>query len=427
VRPVLAFAAAAALWLAAPPAGRAAVETLTFRSAPITIQPYFTAQGSQAVASPRVDGYVVGFSASVVDTDGRELGNAEVMLHHVVFANVLRRDAMCSSFAGFEGQTLPYAPERFFAAGEEHYELSLPGGYGYANGGKDVWGLVYMLMNHKPVQRTVQVQYTVRYVTGESLTPVRPLWLDIRNCRADPVWDVPGTGGKGSTFVQRKDFRVPLSGRLVAGGAHMHGGAVGLEVANTTCGASLFRARPTWGFTQPRPWLHETGPSHMTSFQTPTGIPVAAGDVLRLSATYDNSLPHTRVMGISIVFLAPGAVSGCGATPPLQLDEQRPGAAPLVRFPLPAAPRGPVRTVTSSLAGDFRFSASRVEIRRGTRFTWRFVGPTAHNVTVANGPIGFSSPSTLRGSFSYRFTRPGTYGLICALHPVAMTQVVRVR
>jgi plastocyanin len=31
------------------------------------------------------------------------------------------------------------------------------------------------------------------------------------------------------------------------------------------------------------------------------------------------------------------------------------------------------------------------------------------------------------GSYTYRFTRPGTYRLFCSLHPARMTQAVTVR
>jgi plastocyanin len=77
--------------------------------------------------------------------------------------------------------------------------------------------------------------------------------------------------------------------------------------------------------------------------------------------------------------------------------------------------------------GDFAFVKGRVLVRRGTRFTWRFLGPSGHNVTLASGPVGFSSPTVERASWSHRFTRRGVYKLYCSLHPVSMTQVVRVR
>ncbi|TML60704.1 MAG: hypothetical protein E6G18_05525 [Actinobacteria bacterium] len=118
-------------------------------------------------------------------------------------------------------------------------------------------------------------------------------------------------------------------------------------MTDTSCG-SLFTSYPTWGLVFPRPVLHEPGPLHMTVFADPAGRPVRVGDTLRLTATYDNSRPHVRVMGIMILYLAPG-------------------------------------------------------------------------------PAGFASPSMRRGTFSYRFTRPGTYRLFFSLHPARMTQLVVVR
>lgn len=398
-----------------------------FRSGPITIKPYFTAQGQQRAESPKVDGYVVGMTVEIVDAAGNVLGDGDVMLHHVVFANVLRPDAACSTFVTYSGQRFPYAPERFYALGEERYALALPAGYGYPSKATDVWGLVYMLMNHHRTTETVHVRYTVRYVTGVELQPVRPLWLDVRNCLADPVFDVPGTGGKGSTFARSGEVTVPEPGRLVAAGAHLHGGGISLALENATCGQALFTSLPTWGRIEPRPLLHEGGPSRMSAFQTELGIPVSAGDRLRLTATYDNSLPHTRVMGIMIAYLAPGLTSPCAPPPALRVDLGSPSRPPLQPLPLATAPKGPVRSTASTWVGDYAFGAGRLAVERGTRFTWRFVGREPHNVTLASGPVGFSSPNVLRGTWSYRFTRPGTYRLYCALHPVAMTQIVTVR
>ena len=85
-----------------------------------------------------------------------------------------------------------------------------------------------------------------------------------------------------------------------------------------------------------------------------------------------------------------------------------------------------MRKVKSTWVGDYAFGAQRVSIKRGTRFTWRFAGGTAHDVTLATGPVGFSSPSLTRGTYSFRFTRSGTYRLFCSLHPSRMTQVITV-
>src|SRR5712692_10073583 len=48
----------------------AAVQTLSFTSAPITVTRFEVARGVQLVPSPKVDGYVVGMSAELVDPAG---------------------------------------------------------------------------------------------------------------------------------------------------------------------------------------------------------------------------------------------------------------------------------------------------------------------------------------------------------------------
>ena len=306
--------------------------------------------------------------------------------------------------------------------------LSLPRGYGYANKATDRWALLYMLMNHKPKTLKGYIRYHVRYVTGEALTPVKPVWLDVRNCSGlDPVFDVPGGGKSFSTVTETADFTMPESGRLVAGGGHLHGGGVRLELRNATCGTKLFESRPTWGGPKPRPILHEPGPTKMSAFQTTAGIPVAKGQRLRLAAVYENHAPHTRVMGIMLLFFAPGPVSGCEATPKLDVDLGRPSAPPAFSMPLPRAPKGPVSKALSTWVGDFRYGAERISIRRGSTFTWRFVGAFSHDVTVVGGPEGFSAPWTQSGTFKHRFTRAGTYRLFCSLHPAKMVQQITVR
>ena len=57
-------AVVAALLLPGP--ASAAVETLSFTSAPITVTRFEVARGVQLAPSPKVDGYVVGMSAEVV-------------------------------------------------------------------------------------------------------------------------------------------------------------------------------------------------------------------------------------------------------------------------------------------------------------------------------------------------------------------------
>ena len=410
---LVSFAAAFAL----PALAHAEERTLTFTTPAISVEPYGVAQQPLLAQSPAVDGYVVGMEAEVVDAAGRVQGRDKVMLHHIVFVKFGVPDYTCGGPA-----------ERFFAEGEERLALRVPAGHGYPNKATDRWGLLYMLMNHKPQRLNGYIRYTVRYVTGEALRPVKPIWLDIRNCRGlDPVFDVPGGGKRFSTHTKTAAFTMPESGRLVSGGGHLHGGGIRLELANATCGTTLFQSRPTWGGPIPRPILHEPGPRQMSSFRSAEGIPVAKGQRLRLAAVYDNWAPHTRAMGIMLLFLAPGAVDGCGPVPQLDVDLGSPSAPPPFSMPLPRTPKGPVSRQASTVVRDFAYGAERVLLARGTTFTWRFQGALQHDVTVVGGPVGFSAPWTATGTFTHRFTKAGVYRLFCSLHPAKMVQQITVR
>ena len=49
--------------------------------------------------------------------------------------------------------------------------------------------------------------------------------MDVNNCHADPIYNVRGNGDPGTTDVRSYDLTMPESGRLVAAGGHVHGGA----------------------------------------------------------------------------------------------------------------------------------------------------------------------------------------------------------
>ena len=55
-------------------------------------------------------------------------------------------------------------------------------------------------------------------------------------------------------------------------------------------------------------------------------------------------------------------------------------------------------------------------------------GLELHNVTLADGPVGFGSPN-LNGErdYSRKMNKAGTYKLFCALHPVDMQERVIVK
>lgn len=446
-----------AILAAAAPAS-AELKTETFRYGPVTIGPYQVLQSDLKlnIPKPAADGFVTNMEVDVVDPDGSQVPINRLMLHHIVFANLgaqigQKHDGTCNTFTSFDSQNkIPALGERFYAAGEERAKLALPPGYGYPMKAADQWGMTLMLMNHRSKSDSAFIQYKVTYET-EPQTPVTPYWLDVKNCLADPVYSVPGGAKPGSTSTRSKQWTVPASGRIVSGLGHVHGGAKSLTLNRGSC--ELYSSRPTWGqpshpFYNVRPVLHEPGPINMTGFTSAAGFPVARGERLRLDSNYDGRLVHTRVMGIMVVFLAqdPAAVAPSGCAKPADIQESGPsepgrGVAPRFTVPLTGIGRGGkavtiakppgkrvrVRSGARITVGDRFFSKPNLTLPVGGMLRWRFASTELHNVTVANGPRGFASLN-LDGNRDYRqrLKAPGTYKLFCALHPVSMTQTVKV-
>lgn len=451
--------AVAAILALAPAAASAATTTETFDVGPVNVGGYEVQQSVRGAPHPdfgsQSSGFITRMEVDVVDADGNPIPIQRLMLHHIVFANLARPDETCSSITGFDSYVNSgLARERFFAAGEERAKMVLPDGYGYPVHENDPWGLLYMFMNHRSVVDEAYIRYTVTTMSGSDaaqLKPVTPYWLDVVNCHADPIYNVPGNKQPGSSHTRSADFVIPEDGRVVAGGGHVHGGARELTLTQPDCGdRELFASMPTWGtpehpFYNVRPVLHEPGPINMTAFTSETGFPVAAGQRLRLNSIYDNSLPHTRVMGIEVAYIShEGPVDSCGALPsdiqtlgsslpgrpgpipyriPLTGIDQKTGQA--VKIKNPPGKLEDRKSGSELLVGDRFFLEPNVRIRKNARLRWRFATQELHNVTLANGPVGIGSDN-LNGdrTFERRFTKKGTYRFFCGLHPVDMTQRV---
>jgi plastocyanin len=86
---------------------------------------------------------------------------------------------------------------------------------------------------------------------------------------------------------------------------------------------------------------------------------------------------------------------------------------------------GATRSVGVKQSGaKFRFTPSTLTIRRGDTVRWSWRGRVPHNV---KGP-GFQSRTAGRVTFSHRFTRRGSFRIICTLHAaLGQRMTVRVR
>jgi plastocyanin len=431
---------------------RGKLVTVTARHGPFEVPPYsaaYTTPDSQRVRTPNVDGYLVRMHARVVDARGRPIPVRRMMLHHVVYANRGRFDG------DRHDPTCPHVSESFYGTGEENQTLRFPPGYGYRVRKGDRWDTSWMLMNHRGRTERAYIEYRATIDTSRELHAVTPYWLRATGCRSrnDPIFNVPGGEPPGSTHARSSTFRMPEAGRLIAAGAHAHGGSKDLTISQPGCGdRPLMASRPLYGepdhpYYRVKPVLHEPGPIDMSWVQTRTGIPVGKGELLRVTSHYDAELPHTRAMGIMRLYVAHGDAAGprC-ARLPADLENRgldAPGRARAPRFRVPltgidereatrpiVAPPGARVRFDGDAAVEvraFSFREPNVSIPTGASVRWRFEDEELHNVTVADGPLGFASQNAASGdTFAHRFARPGTYRVFCSLHPVRMTQTIAV-
>jgi plastocyanin len=435
--------------LLAPAVADAKQQTFTMRYGPVELGGYQTAYPEAWVRTPKRTGYITKMSARVVDGHGRRMPLGHVMLHHVVFINSghpggLRKNSSCPGRPG----------EPFYGTGEENQKLLLPPGYGYRVHRRDRWRMIAMLMSHHLEQTKARIEYRITIETSKKLTPVRPLWLRANGCDPTSSYTVPGGGAPGSSDVRSADWPMPISGRIVAAGAHLHGSAKRLTITQPRCAnRTLIDHRPRWGayndaVYKVRPLLHEPGPIAVGYFLSRRGIPIRRGEPLNVTGVYDAQLAHPAVMSITHIYVARDdrASSTCDPLPPdrrifwsrklgrngvapMQLPltglDDRGHARQIARAAGPGVVAGAAATVNLERS---LFSPPNLSIALGGEVTWRSLDQERHVVILANGPRAVDSPLMRQGAtHRQRFDVAGTYNLFCYLHPVTMHQTLVVR
>jgi plastocyanin len=421
---------------------------------PIHIGPYAVKYGTQPVLAPEMDGFITHMYARMVDANGKPVPITRMMLHHVAFI-----DLGSPGRPKIDQTYCPGRPgRRFYGTGEEDQAMVLPPGYGYRVRKHDRWAANAMVMNHGPGSDEAYVEYTMTFDDNPDLVPVRPHWIGVVPCAGDPIFDVPGGGKPGSIYRQSANWTVPADGRIVAVGGHIHGGSYGLALRQPRCANRLLAAsRPLYGppehpYYHVLPVLHEPGPIGTSWSTTKMGIGLKKGDRLRLTAFYDAANMHVRAMGILHLYMAPpvrgASKDACPPIPPDLAEGQQKALGrllpPSIRVPLTGiGPDGRARSIERPDGKQVVFKRARrltidikgeslnppnLTVPAGTTLQWRFGDNLRHDVTVADGPFGFSSqPLNREATFTKKLTRPGVYKLFCSLHPVSMKQRVVVR
>jgi plastocyanin len=248
---------------------------------------------------------------------------------------------------------------------------------------------------------------------------------------------------------------MPLSGRIVAVGAHMHGSAQKMTLTQPSCGnRTLVTNHPRYGLPNDevykmRPILHEPGPIATGYMLSHSGIPVHKGDTLRVTGYYDDDYPHPQVMAIQHVYVAidKSVGPGCHAIPKDKsyFWTRKHGRLHGPREPIPfntyddatgkvhTIARPPGKDVFGGDAAtvkvkDDGFYPANLTVNDDATVTWKWDGLLRHNVYYADGPRELSSASMIApAKYQVKFSVPGTYKLFCWLHPVTMHEIVTVK
>ncbi len=67
---------------------------------------------------------------------------------------------------------------------------------------------------------------------------------------------------------------------------------------------------------------------------------------------------------------------------------------------------------------NYAYGPAALTVRVGDTVTWMQHDQAPHDVVTTSAPVAFRSPRLSAGqSWSYKFTKPGTYSYYCSVHP----------
>ncbi len=125
------------------------------------------------------------------------------------------------------------------------------------------------------------------------------------------------------------------------------------------------------------------------------------------------------------VVLLLAAVAGCGPSP----GGSDPSAAPAPAAAAKAVPEttrpAPAAAAARVLIDNFAFAPRALTVAPGTRVTWVNRDDVPHTATSSAKPRAFQSGALdTDDTFSFVFTKAGTYEYFCAVHPHMTGKVI---
>jgi hypothetical protein len=234
-----------------------------------------------------IDGWLLAYTPKLVDADGNAVPGR--VLHHTAFWNENRADFLC-----------PNKEEHIFGAGGELTNWAAVPGHGYPVRMGDKIRVETMV--HNPTDTSydkVYLEVTIPYQRasdGAKLKSFYPTWMDVKSC-GNSGYDLPAGTSRRNGIVT-----VKYNGVLLGVGGHMHDYAKQLTLEDATrkeTVATLDAQVDDRGELLSMPTV---------LFLDRGGYKFAAGDVLEISATYDNTtgkLLRDGAMGIVVGYFVP--------------------------------------------------------------------------------------------------------------------------
>jgi hypothetical protein len=289
----------------APSATYPGLQHLHYEYGPIAIDP-----GQNTIdlginnKKPDVPGYITRFRPDLVYSSNHKVPRVDVIhLHHGVWL--------------MDGYPT-------FAAGEEKTIFNSPQGYGYHYKPSDRWVMNYMIHNLTPTPTSVYITYDIDFLpdsepAAQSVTSVLPFWMDVAGIKAYPVFDAnKGSGRKGKyTFPDmargkaKQDIGtahqwvVDRDTTLVGTAGHLHPGGLYDDLTVTRGGVTkrLFRSEAKYY----EPAGAVSWDVSMTATKPEWRVALKAGDVVKVSSTYDvKRASWYESMGIMVTWFAQG-------------------------------------------------------------------------------------------------------------------------
>src|SRR5215472_8940858 len=118
-------------------------------------------------------------------------------------------------------------------------------------------------------------------------------------------------------------------------------------------------------------------------------------------------------------------LAACGSTTtttPASTPTTAPTATPTAA-PTNTPTTAPISTGNSVSIANFAFSPASLTVKVGTKVSWTNNDSVTHTVTADKGAFN-SGPLTPGSTFSFTFTKAGTYSYHCNIHRSMMATIV---